>query len=334
MRGRVPASGGLLQAIIERCLAPEPLRRYKDFEDLRREIEPVLRKRTGRLVEVPKTGEKNATFWKAKGASLNALGKCEEAITCFTKALEINPRLPRSEMIWPPHCLANKGRALRSLGRNEEALACYSEALEIDPLHAGAWNNKGVLLNDLGRYQEALSCCSKAAEIDPQFSFAWQNLGIALRGLGRSEEAIACFIKAFKIDPQYTSSCFLMGVTLSELNRYEEAIACYSKALEIDPRDIDAWMNKGLTLRALGRLRFHDWPRGHKPRARIGFVLLGYQLQVTFFDPLSSNKVPAEFNLVKRSRSDCFNRVHFGPAVLDSHSIVCFKHAAASKFLF
>src|SRR5271157_5633378 len=60
MRGRVPVGGGPLQEAIETCLSPEPLRRYKDFEELRRDIEPLLRKRTGRDVELPTAGEKNA----------------------------------------------------------------------------------------------------------------------------------------------------------------------------------------------------------------------------------------------------------------------------------
>lgn len=256
MRGRVPAGGGQLREAIERCLSPEPLRSYKDFEQLRKDIENLFRKRTGRVIELPPAAENNDDFWNNKGASLYALGRHEDAINCFdkaieinphgaaawnnrgnplmslgrheealacySKALEINPQVPRSAMIWPPHCLANKGRALCALGRDEEALACYSKALTIDPRQAGVWNNKGVLLCALGRYQEALTCCGKATEIDPQSSFAWDNMGRALHGLGRSKEAIECFSKAFQIDPQSTGSCFQIGLILSELKPHSQ----------------------------------------------------------------------------------------------------------------
>ena len=47
MRGRVPNVGGEIQPIIERCLAPEPARRYGDFRQLRGEIEFLLRTKSG-----------------------------------------------------------------------------------------------------------------------------------------------------------------------------------------------------------------------------------------------------------------------------------------------
>jgi len=278
MRGRVPSGGGPLQAVIERCLATEPLKRYDGFGELRSTIEPLLHIRTGRFIELPKVGEKDAKFWNNKGASLYALGRYEEAINCLAKAIEIEPH---DAVAWN-----NKGNPLRSLGRHEESLACYSKALEINSRVAGFWSNKGLTLCALGRYeealtcysksleiepqqagvlsnkglalspqgrhQEALTCCRRAVEIDPQFSAAWNNLGIALSGLGRLEEAHACFTKAVEIDPGNIDSWLRKGVTLGEMGHHEEAFACFSKILEIDPRYPDAWINLGLTLRFLG----------------------------------------------------------------------------------
>ena len=60
-----------------------------------------------------------------KGNALSALGRKEEAIACYDRALEIEPRYA--------HAWNNKGIALSALGRKEEAIACYDRALEIDP---------------------------------------------------------------------------------------------------------------------------------------------------------------------------------------------------------
>ena len=245
MAGKVPRVDGPLRAIIERCLAAEPSRRYSDFGQLRKDLEVLYRQRTGRPVEVPSGGERTAAFWIAKGGSLNALGRYPEAIACLNKALEIDPRYVDA---W-----ANKGNSLHALGRYPEAIACLDKALEINPRHANAWNSKGFSLHSLGRYQEAIACYDKALEIDPRDAYAWNNKGFSLDSLGRHQEAIACLDKALEIDPRYAAAWTNKGSALHSLGRYQEAIACCDKALEIDPRYAAAWNNKGASLGSLGR---------------------------------------------------------------------------------
>jgi len=60
------------------------------------------------------------------GISLGNIGKSEEAISWFDKALEIHPK---DEV-----ALYDKGVALSALGRHEEAITWFDKALEVDPL--------------------------------------------------------------------------------------------------------------------------------------------------------------------------------------------------------
>ncbi len=136
--------------------------------------------------------------WYNKGLALAKLGKYEEAIECFDKAIELNPNFAPA---WN-----NKGVALAKLGKYEEAIKCYDKALEIDPNYYYAWNNKGVALAKLGRYEEAIKCYEKAIQINPNYVDAWYNLGLALSKLGRYEEAIKCFDKVLKLKPDYQSA--------------------------------------------------------------------------------------------------------------------------------
>ena len=53
-----------------------------------------------------------------------SLEKYEEAIICYEKALECDPRLKESHY--------NKGRALSFLGRFPEAIESYEKAIELD----------------------------------------------------------------------------------------------------------------------------------------------------------------------------------------------------------
>ena len=176
-----------------------------------------------------------AKEWVKKGITLGKLGKYEEALDAFNKAIEINPQY---DLAW-----YNKGVTLGELGRQEEALDAYNKAIEIDPQDASAWYNKGVILGELGRQEEALDAYNKAIEIDPQYARAWYNKGVALGELGRHEEALDAFNKAIEIDPQYARAWYNKGVALGILGRYEEVLDAFNKAIEIDPQDARAFTN-------------------------------------------------------------------------------------------
>jgi tetratricopeptide (TPR) repeat protein len=74
---------------------------------------------------------KLANAWNSKGNVLRLLGKHDEAIRCFDKAFEINPKFAIGVLI-------NKGDTFHSLGRYDEVMECYDKALEIDPGHEKA----------------------------------------------------------------------------------------------------------------------------------------------------------------------------------------------------
>jgi tetratricopeptide (TPR) repeat protein len=279
MRGRVPRVDDFSGPVVERCLRPNPSERYGTFAELRRALEPMLERKTGRKLEIPQVGEKTAAFWNNKGGSLAALGRHEHAISCFDQALVIDRRhtfawnnrgvslddLGRSEEALGcyDHALAidtrfaaawyNKGGSLAALGRHEEAVGCYDQALVIEPRKAVAWNNKGNSLVALGRRAEASNCYDQALAIDPRDAEGWYNKGGSLDALGRHEEAIGCYDQALAIDPRYAKAWYNKGGSLADLGRREEAIVCYDQALAIDPRYAKAWYNKGVSLADLGR---------------------------------------------------------------------------------
>ena len=241
----VPRMNSPLFPIIQRCLEKEPKKRYQSFADLRLELEPLLKKLTGEVIKAPERKELGAAGWVIKGFSLGTLGKYQEAIECYDRAIEINPRYAEA---W-----SNKGNALSGLGRHEEAIECYDRALGIDPRLAEAWYNKGVTLSGLGKYQDAIVCYDRALEINPIFMQAWSNKGNALSGLGRHQEAIGCYDRALEINPIFMQAWSNKGNALSGLGRHEEAIECYDRALGIDPRLAEAWGSKGNALFGLGR---------------------------------------------------------------------------------
>jgi tetratricopeptide (TPR) repeat protein len=276
---RVPPVARPMGAVIERCLNPVPSKRYSSFEEVLRVLEPIYRELSGKAVMVPAISENTAWFWNNRGMSLAALGRHQEAIGCYVKALAIDPGEAR---IW-----SNKGFALHNLGRHQEAVECYNKALTLNPQlndvwsskgasldamgcrqealncydnalvtdfrNANTWNNKGTTLNSLGRNDEALGCYVEALAIDPHSAEAWNNKGSSLDALGRHEEAIRHYDKALAIDPRYASAWYNKGASFAAQGIRQEALACYDKALAISPKDATVWYNKGNALDDMGR---------------------------------------------------------------------------------
>jgi tetratricopeptide (TPR) repeat protein/DNA-binding response OmpR family regulator len=241
----LPKVNSPLFPVTQRCLEKESHRRYRSFKELRLDLEKLLKRETGEVLNPPELKKLEAWEWNNKGVSLANLGRYDEALTCCNKVLEIDQRDAEA---WN-----NKGVSLANLGRSDEALTCYNKALEIDQRDAKAWSNKGKSLHNLGRYDEALTCCNKALEIDPRLAEVWNNKGSSLATLGRFDEAILCYNKVLEIDPRDTRVWSNKGLCLFNLGRFDEAIPCYNKVLEIDPRDTISWNNKGFSLYNLRR---------------------------------------------------------------------------------
>ena len=273
----IPRLVSPLFPIIQHCLDKTPDKRYQTFKDIRKDLEPLLQHQTGELINPPQLKELEAWEWSNKGSSLHGLGRHEEAIRCFDKALKLNPRLvnvwcnkgaglKNLERLEESICCLNKaleldpnlvngwynkGNSLHSLGRYEESIRCFDKALELDPCYVAAWYNKGACLDSLGNHEEAIRCYDQALELDPGLVNAWFNKGGSLNSLGRYQDAIRYFDQALKLDPHYVAAWNNRGYSLGSQGFFEEAIRCYDKALVLDPCDINAWYNKGVSLNSL-----------------------------------------------------------------------------------
>jgi serine/threonine protein kinase/predicted TPR repeat methyltransferase len=266
----VPRLDSPLFPMIRRCMEKDPGKRYQSFKELREDLEPLLRRQTGEVVRIPELLTLNAWEWHNKGNNLAILGRHEEAVRCYDRALELEVhnagtwsdkgvslrRLGRLEEAIDCHeealeqdahdvgAWVNKSACLIDLGRREEADSCYNKALKLDPRNAGAWSDRGGNLSNLGRHEEAIRCHDRALELDQQDAGAWVNRGRCLGYLGRSEEAIHCYDKAIELAPLLAAAWSNKGYALVSLGRHEEAVHCYDKALELGPREVGAWNNK------------------------------------------------------------------------------------------
>jgi tetratricopeptide (TPR) repeat protein len=235
-----------LDRLIIRCLEKNPDLRYADFKELQNDLLQIFGDLDSEVYTV--VGKKEDLYgidWSYKGLALSNLGKLQEALPCFDKALEKNP----GDLIaWN-----NKGLVYYQLGNYQKALDCFARVLDTDPGDPYAWNNKGLALIGLGRIQEALDCHKKATEVNPGDPVAWAYKGLAYANLGNYEEADRCYDIALEMNPRDHGTWCNKGFAKGNLNKLEDAIACFNKALEINPREAPAWNYKGLAHYKLGQ---------------------------------------------------------------------------------
>jgi tetratricopeptide (TPR) repeat protein len=132
-----------LQKLVMRCLEKKPEDRPQTWGDVVEELAALYEEITGRNATLEITGpELVLSELIDKGNSLIQLGRFDEAIAAFDRALELQPE---SSRVW-----ARRGLALRRQARYAEALVCYDKSLELSPQYAIAWSGKGIVLERLG----------------------------------------------------------------------------------------------------------------------------------------------------------------------------------------
>ena len=98
-------------------------------------------------------------------------GEYDQAISGYSKALELNPRYTEAYL--------NRGIAYRIKGQHDQAVSDYGMVLQIDPKDARAFCNRGNIFTEKGQYDKAISDYNKALEINSKDAQVFYNRGVA-----------------------------------------------------------------------------------------------------------------------------------------------------------
>jgi tetratricopeptide (TPR) repeat protein len=183
---------------------------------------------------------KCAAAWDGKGRALNYQQRYNEAMWCFDKALECDPDM---DDVW-----VHKSSVRNAQGYYEEALEYLEKVLADDPSHVHALTNKGWSYLGLERFDEALTQVDKALELDTEFVYAYVIKAWALLNLGRASEASENFDSAIDLDvlppTELTTVWFGKSAALTATGDFEGATGLYDKILEQNPEIAVAWYNR------------------------------------------------------------------------------------------
>ena len=170
---------------------------------------------------------KSVNLYNIIGVTSKDLGKLDEAISAYTKALSIKPDFADGYY--------NMANAFQSQGKLDEAIEAYTKALSIKPDYAEAYSNIAVIFKDQDRLDEAIEAFNKAISIKPDYAEAFYNMSLALIYVGKIEESIQAFNKALSIKPDFAEAYYNMGTLLKEQEKIQEALQAYKKAHSLKP---------------------------------------------------------------------------------------------------
>lgn len=180
------------------------------------------------------------------GNVYNHMGRWDEAMHEYNKALELNPN--------HPVLLNNLGNAYQHTNNPDKALKVLDRAISIKPDYADAYNNLGNVLKNLDRSEDAISAYRHALNLNPAFEEPCYNLGLLLVERGDLDEARSLVTRAIKLNPACAEAHSAHGYILSKTNRVDDAIQAYRHAIEINPGLPDTHENLGRAFAITGRL--------------------------------------------------------------------------------
>jgi tetratricopeptide (TPR) repeat protein len=226
-----------LRATVEAQI--ENVRRHPEDWDLRRAVLSLL-SLTGNLEVALDEARLVAERFPFDGRSYHwlggiyaGLGREEEAITAFRRAIPLLPGLESSREALG-RVLVSKGKRLEEISP-DEARAALEEAVRVAPEAAAAHQALGAAYLRAGRGEEAAHELARAVEIDPELGAAHKKLGDALLATSRAEEAIVAYGEALRVNPSYFLALVGLGDAHRAAGSIEAARRHYRRALTLKP---------------------------------------------------------------------------------------------------
>ena len=165
-------------------------------------------------------------LYNSRGCECSKNNQPEQAVTCFTKAIELNPDYAQA--------YNNRGVAYRKTGLLENALSDYARSVEINPGFLEAYNNFGIAYRQADKHKLALDCYNHAIEINPEFAEAYNNKAILHLDMGQTEQAVEDFSKAIKLNKNLFQAYYNRAVAYSISQEFKKALSDFNRAIKLN----------------------------------------------------------------------------------------------------
>jgi tetratricopeptide (TPR) repeat protein len=172
----------------------------------------------------------SAQDWIKRGYEASRKDKVSEALSCYTRALELEPKNAMARYL-RAHMFFIKWQF-------QNAVDDYSLAIKNGPKEKfilDAYYFRGSAFEAQGKYDGALNEYNKFLELNPNSEKGYTARGNLYFIKERFEDAITDYNRARAIDTKRTGPYFGTALSLSNLKRTEEALTYMEAALKLSP---------------------------------------------------------------------------------------------------
>lgn len=230
-----------LMPIIKICMEKKPGNRYRDYDDLLKDIKTLAKKLNINLPNQIHVSKEDEALY-AKAQSFVALGDSKKALEFID---EYTLRYPENACGW-----TEKGRIHLERLEYADAIKATTKSLAINPNNSHAWNNLGILLDQTeSNGDDIKEAFKKSLYFDPDNTGAIVNLVHALQRLKEFDDIPELLVRALKLLPDKPYTLAKADEILKELFRLGNiplAKTLLSGWVEARPRDVTGWHNLGL----------------------------------------------------------------------------------------
>jgi len=193
------------------------------------------------------SGLANEVVFNNKGASLDALGRNEEAVECYKKATYINDKY---ELAWH-----NLGNSLFIQEHFWGAARAYTKATHLRSDRKENWSGLAASYTKLGRKRNAKKAIERLSRfVSEDSSTVLLQSDLYLDG-GFSDLAVEKCNEYISLKPESVEGYARLGTVEHERGEYDKAIDSFESALKIVPLTKEVWNNLGYTSFCAGYLQ-------------------------------------------------------------------------------
>ena len=180
-------------------------------------------------------GPENPEYYHRRGKVHLELSHYDEALTDFTKAIELKPAL--AKILLPElakiHC--SRGYQYDIEHEYDKALEEYDRAIQSDANHAHAYYLRSWTFLQLSEYDLAFTDMNQAIAKDPENAEFYRARAVLWRNVFEYDKSTEDCSKALHLDPRLNLTYCSRGLTYAAMGEKEKALRDFEAYLEREP---------------------------------------------------------------------------------------------------
>ena len=154
--------------------------------------------------------------WCALGNSWSLARDHEQALRCFKRATQLNPKFAYAFTLQGHEHVANE--------EYDKALTAYRQGMAADSRHYNAWYGVGRVYDKLGNYEKAFNHFTTASKINPTNAVLICCIGTVLEKQKQPRQALSYFSQATDLAPRSALTRFKKARALMSLGDLDSAL--------------------------------------------------------------------------------------------------------------